>query len=122
MLPCYAHTNTHMHACKHAHIHTKAKQTLWQSCETQLLPPSEPALGCLCTTQALEANPPGQDYKPAGGLSRSHGERLQNPKFHNDPNAAKQDKDNWAFAFPVNTRYPLMLQLGGLLSQLTPGN
>ena len=33
----------------------------------------------------------------------------------------KQDKDSWVFASPVYTRYPLMLQLGGLLPQLTPG-
>ena len=49
-----------------------------------------------------------------------HGERLQNLKFYNDPNS-KQDKDSWAFAPPVYTRYPLMLQLGGLLPWLTRG-
>ena len=37
-------------------------------------------------------------------------------------NTAKQDKDSWTFASPVNTRYPLMLKLGGLLSQLTLGH
>ena len=47
---------------------------------------------------------------------------MENLKFHNNPNTAKQDKDSWAFASPVNTRYPLMLQLGGLLSQVTPGH
>jgi len=40
-------------------------------------------------------------------------------KFHNDSNAAKQDKDSCAFASLVYTKYLLVLQLGGLLLQLT---
>ena len=53
--PLHTHThNTHTHTHTHTHIHTQAKQSLRQPYETQLLPPSEPALGCLCTTQALE--------------------------------------------------------------------
>ena len=44
------YTQMHAHACIHTHT-----QSLWQPCETQLLPPSEPTLRCLCTTtQALE--------------------------------------------------------------------
>ena len=50
----------------------------------------------------------------------SHGERSHNLKFHNDPNS-KRDKDSWEFASPVYTRYPLMLQLDGLLPWLTRG-
>jgi len=45
-------------AVPHTHTH-KAKQSLRQPCETQLLLPSERALGCLCTTQEFQANPPG---------------------------------------------------------------
>ena len=48
----------------------------------------------------------------AGGLSRSHGERLQNLKF----------QQTRAFAFPIYIRYPMMLQLGGLLPKSTPGH
>ena len=104
----------------HTHTHTKqskqVKQSLRQRYETQLLPPSKPALGFLYTTQALEANP------PRAGLvirRRTHGGRSRNPKFHNNLNTTKRDKDSWAFASLVNTRYPLMLQLGGLLPQMT---
>ena len=35
----------------------------------------------------------------------------------NDPNTAKLDKDSWAFAYLINTRFPMKLQLGGLLFQ-----
>jgi len=51
------------------------------------LPPSEPALGYLCTTQALEpcaGNPPGAG---PGDLSRPHREKSWNLRFHNDPKA-----------------------------------
>ena len=33
---------------------SKSKASLWQPCKTQLLPPSEQVLGCLCTTQAFQ--------------------------------------------------------------------
>ena len=64
----------------------------------------------------VQANPPG-----AGLVTHRwfHRERSWNPKFHNDLNSTIWDKGSWAFATPVNTkvhiRYPLMLQLGGLL-------
>ena len=67
----------------------------------------------------VQANPLGA---ATGGLSKSHGERSQNLKFHNNPNTTKRDNNSWAFASPVYTRYPLMLQLGGPLPQLTPGH
>jgi len=70
----------------------------------------------------VEANPPGAGLVTTGGLSKSHGERSRNLKFFNDSNTTKQDNDSWEFASPVYARYPLMLQLGGLLPQLTPGH
>ena len=87
--------------------------------------PSKPGLRCLYTTKALEScacKPSWSRANNPSGLSRSHGGRSQKPKFHNDFNTAEQDKDSWAFASPVNTSYPLMLQLGGLLPQMTPGH
>jgi len=39
---------------KEYHYSNKAKQSLQQPCKAQLLPPSERALGCLCTTQAFQ--------------------------------------------------------------------
>ena len=100
---------------------SKKKQSLRQPYKAQLLLSSEPALGCLCTTQALG---------PCAGKS-SWG-RASNPQEdcpvlkergrHNDLNTTKRVKNSWAFTSPVGTRYSLMLQLGGLLPQLTPGH
>ena len=75
----------------HAHTHTKQKQSLQQPCETQLLSPSEPALGCLCTTQAIEPCAGKSSWGRASNLQDCPGltERLRNPKFHNNPNTAK---------------------------------
>ena len=103
----------HTHACMHTHtrsLHTSHTKQTKQSkaCETQLLPPSEPTLGCLCTCAS----------KSFWGRAtivthrRSHGERLQNPKFHNNSNTTKQDKDSWAFASPVNTTYHIDVTTG----------
>ena len=77
-----------------------------------------------CTKQS-KIKAYGSDVKnsycrPAGQF-KFHGERLQNLMFHNDPSTTEQVKDSWTFASPVYTRYPLILQLGGLLPQLTPG-
>ena len=58
----HKHTELHIYTpCTPPDTHTerqnkKAKQSLWKPCETQLLPPSEPALGNLYTTQALKAS------------------------------------------------------------------
>ena len=39
-------TNVPTDMCKHARTHPQHTQSLQQLCETQLLPPSETALGC----------------------------------------------------------------------------
>jgi len=54
-------------------------------------------------------------------LFKSHGKRSQNQKFLNDLNTTKRDKDSPVFASPANTRYPLMLRLGGPLHKLATG-
>ena len=92
-------THTHAH---YTTLHTHTEQSLQQPCKTQLLPPSEPALGLLCAphrylslVQAILL-----------GLvthRRSHGERSWNPKFHNDPNITKRDKDSLPSKHQVHT-------------------
>ena len=78
----------------HTHTHPKAK-----SCKTQLLPSAPRYLRNLSIVQA---NPPGAGLVThRRAVQVSHTER--SPKFHNDPSTAKQDKDSWAFAYPVNT-------------------
>ena len=110
----YQHTQTqthHTHTSKAYGSHTKhsychpANQD-WDACAP------------LRRLSLVQANPSG-----AGIVThrRSQEERPLNPRFHNGLNTAKRDKDSWVFASPVNSRYPLMLQLGGLLPQLTPG-
>jgi len=56
---CQADVASHSHAWwMHVRTHTNTHKLLSavrsQLCETQLLPPSELALGCLCTNQALK--------------------------------------------------------------------
>ena len=116
------HTTLHTHTLHYTHTNTThtehKKQSLRQPCRTQLLLISEPELGYLCTTTALEPCAGKSSWESAGELSMSHGERSRSLNFHNDPNTTKWDE---AFASPVYTRYLLMLQLGGLLLQLTLG-
>ena len=92
---------------EHTHMHKK-KQSL------QL---HAPALGHLCTTQVL-----------AGKSSRDRTSNPQGPvPYPTSVGAGTQSPTccsthgQLAFASQVNTRYSLMLQLGGLLPQLTPG-
>ena len=47
------HTHVQMHAHPPTHTHTHTEKP--PAPETQLLPPSKPVLGCLCTTQTLES-------------------------------------------------------------------
>jgi len=74
------------------------------------------------TTQALEpcvANPPG-----AGIVAHRRAVQVSwtEPEVPQWPHTTKRDKDSWAFASTVCTRYPLILQLSRLLPQLTPGH
>ena len=121
---CYVCTHTHArtHVLTHArtHAHTsKAKPSvavLARSC----LP-----LGHLCTTQVLI----GVSVGRAGPVTRRrlyHVPRVKvwAPKVHLQSctfNCCVRHGP-LVFASPVNTKYPLMLQLGGLLPQLTPGH
>jgi len=71
------------------------------------------------TTQALKpcaANPELVTHRRAVQVSH---EEIAEPKVPQQPHTAKRDKDSRAFASPVYIRYPLMSQLGGLL---TPGH
>jgi len=94
------HTRAHTHTTLHYTHKHEAKPT---AAFTQLLPPSEPALGYLCTTQAIESrvvNPPGAGvvtHRRAVQVSRIEVTEL---KFHNNPNTTKQDRNSWAFASP----------------------
>jgi len=51
---------------------------------------------------------------PTKGLSM----QLGFPERSHIPQWPQYHKDSWVFTSPVNTRYPLMLQVGGLLPQL----
>jgi len=74
------------------------------------------------TTQALEpcaANPPGAGLVTCRRAVQASQIEIVEPEVPQWPHSAKRDKDSWAFASPVYTRYPMMLQLGGMLPQLT---
>ena len=66
----------------------------------------------------VQTNPPG-----AGLVThrRTVQREVVKHKVHNDLRTTKLDKDSWASASLVNTRYQFMLQLGGMLPQLTLG-
>ena len=76
----------------------RTKQSLRQPCKTQLLSPSEPPLGFLCTTQALESSAGESssgrtNHLQEGHPSRCHGEKSRN--FGSSTTTSKQDKDSW---------------------------
>jgi len=50
---------------------------------------------------------------------RSYGERLQNLKFHNNPNTANQDKGIY---FPNYYQIPINVTAGWAVPKLTPGH
>ena len=120
-LCCQLAVLLHLHTHAHTRTQSKAMQSLWQPCKTQLLLPSKPALRFQCTTQALQSCAGKPSWSRSSNPQENcpgFTERSQNQKFHNNPNIAKRDKDIWEFASPVNTRYPLLLQLDRLLPQL----
>jgi len=68
----------------------------------------------------VQANPPGAGLVTHRRTVQVSWREVAEPMFHNDPNTTKRVKDSWAFASSDYTWYPLMLQLGELLPQLTP--
>ena len=70
----------------------------------------------------VQANPPVAGLVTCGRIVQVSQIEVAEPKAPQQLHTAKRDKDNWAFASPVYTRYQLRLQLGGLLPQLTPGH
>ena len=70
----------------------------------------------------VQANSPGAGLVTRRRTVQVSQIEVVEPKVPQRPHTSKRDKDSWAFASPVYTRYPLMLQLGGLLPQLTPGH
>jgi len=101
----------------------KAKPT---AAVTQLLSPSEPALGCLAPLRHLSLvhaeNFPGTGLVTCMRAVQVSRIEIVEPKVPQLPHTVKGDKGSRVFAFPVFTRYPLMLLLGGLLPQSTPGH
>ena len=68
---------------------------------------------CVCTTQALEPC----EGKSSWGRA-SYSQKKSHKEVVTQSSTTPTLPHSWAFASPVNTRYPLMLQLG---SQMTPG-
>ena len=117
----YAQLNWLISTCTRTHTRTCAHtQSLQQPCETQLLPHSEPALGCLCTTQALKpcagksswgrASNPQEDHPSL--TDRGHRTKSSTTILH-----CRTRKGQLGIASPLYTKYPLMLLLGRLLPQ-----
>ena len=106
---CAYHTHARMHACMHTHtLHTSHTKQTKQSMRNTAIATQRTHTGMpvhLCKQLFL-----GQNYY--SNHRRSHGERLQNAKFHNNSNTTKQDKDSWAFASPVNTTYHIDVTTG----------
>jgi len=102
------HTHTHI-PTKHIHtLNTFKKQSL-QAAVTQLLLPSEPALGFLAPLRHLslvQANPLGAGLVTRRRTIQVSWREVAEPKVpHNDPNTTKRDKDSWPLASPVYTTY-----------------
>jgi len=114
----------HVFVCKHAtndtdtYMHTKPKSKAKPTAAvTQLLSPSEPALGCLGPLRHLSLVH-AENLPEAGLVTRMRAIQvlwieIMEPKVPHLPHTIKGDKGSRAFAFPVFTRYQLMLLLGG---------
>ena len=103
-------------------VHTCTHKAAKPATATQLLLLSEPALRCLCAIQALQSSAGKSSWGRASNPQKSHEKKSWNPEFHNDSQTIRRDEDSWAFASPVYTWYPSMLQLCGLYPQLVPGH
>ena len=69
----------------------------------------------------VQANPPRAGLVTRRRTIQVSQIEVAEPKVPQRPHTVKRDKDSWAFTPSILTGYPLMLQLGGLLPQLTPG-
>ena len=91
-----------MHACNtQTHTYTTHKrESLWQQCKTQLLPPNKLV--------------PFKCSNLAGSWDRNRVSWAEatEPKFHYDPNNAKRDKNSQEFASPTAARSPIYSWVG----------
>ena len=103
------HARTHMYTRMHTHIKSKKKSKA-TSCRLAV---TREAMGCLGTNQALWASAGKSTWErastPQVGMPRV---MVWAPKV---PYPLVGMDSSLTFASPVITRYPLMLQLGGLL-------
>ena len=107
----YTHTIQSKAYSSHVkHSHCRPVNQHWDGCAP------------LRHSSLVQANLPGAGLVTRRRTVQVSQLEVVEPKVPQQPHTAKQDKDSWAFASPVYTRYPLMLQLGGLLRQLTPGH
>jgi len=106
----------------HTHTQSKAKAKL-AAAVTQLLPPSDNT-GMLGTTQTLEpsaTNPPGAGLVTRRRTVQVSQIEVAEPKLHNGLVLLNKRWTVEHLLPQIYTRYPLMLQLGGLLPQFTLG-
>ena len=108
-----------MHIQKYTYLHSTTTHTCTQKAKS-LQQTSKTAIAAqlgvyapLRHSSLLKANPPGAGLVTRRRIVQVSWRKVMEAKFHNDLNTTKQDKQSWAFASPVSTRYSLMLQLVG---------